>query len=392
MFDLILKKFLGGLTPSDSAYRAKIGSLSGLTGIILNVLLFVSKAAVGLLSGSVSVIADSVNNLSDASSSVISLIGFRLAEKPADVEHPYGHGRYEYLAGLTVTILILVIGVELARSSIIKIITPAEVELRAITLIVLAFSILVKGFMMFFNKYLGGLIGSKTLLATASDSRNDVITSFAVALAALASHFFSIDLDGWAGLAVALFILYSAFGLIRDTLDPLLGRSPDPEFVEHIHKTIMSYPGVLGTHDLMIHDYGPGRMFASAHVEMAAENDVCESHDVIDNIENDFHDKENLHIVLHFDPIMTSDGITGDMRRWLSQEVKILDPIMSIHDLRIVSGPTHSNLIFDIVVPPSYRQTNAEVKAAVSALVKKSYPNYKCVITVDHSFIAAPDR
>ena len=396
MFDLIIRRFIKN--PEDTAspaVRAAYGKLSGAIGIALNFLLFAGKVTAGLACGSVSVAADAINNLSDASSSIISLLGFKLAEKPADEEHPYGHGRYEYLAGLTVSFLIMVIGVELLRASFEKILRPSPAEFSWLTIAVLAASMLVKTWMMLLNRRLGQRISSETLLAAACDSRNDVITSFAVAAAALISHFAAVDLDGWMGFAVAGFILYSSFALIRDTLDPLLGRAPDAAFVGHIQKKILSYPGVLGTHDFMVHDYGPGRMFASAHVEMAAEADVCKSHDMIDNIEHDFLEQEGLHIVLHFDPIVTADSQVQDLRAWLSEEVKILDPSLSVHDLRLVSGPTHSNLIFDAAAPRSLAMTDAELKAAISALVKKSYPDYRCVITIDRDYAAlahpAPD-
>jgi cation diffusion facilitator family transporter len=396
MFNFLIRKWVKN--PEDTAspaVRTAYGKLSGAVGIALNFLLFAGKVVVGLLSGSVSVAADAINNLSDASSSVISLLGFKLAEKPADEEHPYGHGRYEYLAGLTVAFLIMVIGVELARASFEKILHPSPAEFSWLTIAVLAASMLVKAWMMVFNRRVGKRIDSETLLAAACDSRNDVITSFAVAAAALVSHFAAFDLDGWMGFAVAVFILYSSFGLVRDTLDPLLGRAPDAEFVAHIHKKILSYPGVLGTHDLMVHDYGPGRLFASAHVEMAAEEEVCKSHDVIDNIERDFLEHEGLHIVLHFDPILTADSKVQDLRAWLSEEVKILDPVLSVHDLRLVTGPTHSNLIFDVAAPHSFPLSDAELRAAIGALVKKSYPTYLCVITVDRNYAAlahpAPD-
>ena len=387
MGNFLIKKFIK--TPDDTknpAVRAAYGKLSGAVGIALNIILFIGKIIVGVLSGSVSVTADAVNNLSDASSSVISLIGFRLAEKPADDEHPYGHGRYEYVAGLTVSFLILIIGFSLARSSIEKIISPEKTVFSWVTILVLAASMLVKGWMMLFNTRAGKKIDSETLIATASDSRNDVITSFAVAAAAVLSYLLSVEFDGWMGLAVALFILYSGVGLIRDTLDPLLGRAPEPDFVEHIHEVIVKTPGVLGAHDLMVHDYGPGRVFASAHVEMAAEGDVCESHDVIDNIERYFLEKEGLHIVLHYDPIVTSDSAVGELRNWIAQKAVSIDPRLTIHDLRIVRGPTHTNVIFDLVAPPSFSMTNAQLKKEVSALIKAEHPDYNSVITVERSF------
>lgn len=368
--------------------RAAYGKLSGLVGIFCNVILFGVKFLLGTLTASVAVTADAVNNLSDASSGIISLLGFKMASRPADEEHPYGHARYEYLAGLTVTVMILVIGIELLKSSVLKVLHPEPVEFRVVSVVVLAAAIVVKLWMALFNRNLGKEINSQTLLTTAADSRNDVISTGAVLLAAVLSRISGVELDGYMGILVALFILYSGLGLIRETLDPLLGKAPDAGLVEEIQQKIMTYPGVLGTHDLMIHDYGPGRQFASVHVEVAAEEDVIKSHDVIDNIERDFYKEMNLHLVVHMDPVVTGDAAVGDLRRWLSLEVKKVNPELTIHDLRFVQGTTHSNLIFDCLVPRGIAQSDAEIKRAIAELVKETYPNYYCVITIDHSYAA----
>lgn len=368
--------------------RAAYGKLSGLVGIFCNVILFGVKFLLGTLTASVAVTADAVNNLSDASSGIISLLGFKMASRPADEEHPYGHARYEYLAGLTVTVMILVIGIELLKSSVLKVLHPEPVEFRVVSVVVLAAAIVVKLWMALFNRNLGKKINSQTLLTTAADSRNDVISTGAVLLAAVLSRISGVELDGYMGILVALFILYSGLGLIRETLDPLLGKAPDAGLVEEIQQKIMTYPGVLGTHDLMIHDYGPGRQFASVHVEVAAEEDVIKSHDVIDNIERDFYKEMNLHLVVHMDPVVTGDAAVGDLRRWLSLEVKKVNPELTIHDLRFVQGTTHSNLIFDCLVPRGIAQSDAEIKRAIAELVKETYPNYYCVITIDHSYAA----
>ena len=287
----------------DPAVRAAYGNLASWVGILCNLALCAGKFMVGTLSGSISVAADAVNNLSDASSSVVSLLGFRLGSRPADEEHPYGHARFEYLSGLAVAVMVLVIGLELGKTSLGKILAPTPVTFSWVTVGVLAASILVKLWMALFNRKVGGRIHSGALIATAADSRNDVLTTGAVLTAALISHFARVELDGWMGLAVALFILYSGVGLVKSTIDPLLGLAPDPELVKYIHERVMSYPNVLGTHDLMVHDYGPGRQFASVHVEMAAEGDVMASHDVIDNIERDFLENDGLHVVIHFAPL-----------------------------------------------------------------------------------------
>ena len=374
----------------DPAVRAAYGNLASWVGILCNLALCAGKFMVGTLSGSISVAADAVNNLSDALSSVVSLLGFRLGSRPADEEHPYGHARFEYLSGLAVAVMVLVIGLELGKTSLGKILAPPPVTFSWVTVGVLAASILVKLWMALFNRKVGGRIHSGALIATAADSRNDVLTTGAVLTAALISHFARVELDGWMGLAVALFILYSGVGLVKSTIDPLLGLAPDPELVKYIHERVMSYPNVLGTHDLMVHDYGPGRQFASVHVEMAAEGDVMASHDVIDNIERDFLENDGLHVVIHFDPIVTSDERVGDMRRWLSEAVKEIDGALTIHDLRMVPGPTHTNLIFDCVVPAGFAMSELDVKQAIKHLVRQKDPRYFCVITVECGYAALP--
>ncbi|MEA4973835.1 MAG: cation diffusion facilitator family transporter [Candidatus Metalachnospira sp.] len=387
----LIKKFVKDYENiHDSTVRASYGKFSGKVGIFCNVLLFLLKAVVGTLSGSVSITADAVNNLSDAASSVISLIGFRMAEKPADDDHPYGHARYEYLSGLSVAVMIILIGFELFKSSLGKVIHPSGVDFSFISVIVLIFSIILKLWMSAFNRSLGKTINSSTLKATSQDSRNDVVTTSVVLIAAVISNYAGIELDGWMGIAVAIFILYSGIGLVKETLNPLLGNAPDPEFVAYIQQKIMSYDGVLGTHDLMIHDYGPGRQFASVHVEMAAERNVIESHDVIDNIERDFLANDNLNLVVHYDPIITGDAMVNDLRSWLCEQIKTIDNTLSIHDLRIVPGSTHVNLIFDCVVPPSLAIHCSDVKNKIKELVNSKYENYFCIITIDLSYAPIP--
>ncbi|WP_278591988.1 cation diffusion facilitator family transporter [Olsenella uli] len=389
MVDLLVHRFIENADDTaNPAVRNAYGTLASTVGIVCNVLLCVGKGAIGLFAGSVSIVADAVNNLSDASSNVVSLLGFHMAGRPADREHPYGHGRYEYLAGMVVAVLVLVIGVELVRSSVEKLIDPSPTEFSPAVAIVLVASMLVKAWMMLFNRTLGRRIGSVTLEATAMDSRNDVITTGAVLAAAVVSALTGVDLDGWAGLAVGCFILWSGFGLMRETIDPLLGRTPSDELVRHIHDTIMGYPGVLGTHDLMVHDYGPGRQFASAHVEMAAEANPLDSHDTLDNIEREFLERDGMHVVLHYDPIVTDDPQVCDLRNWIAQQVKVIDPELTIHDLRCVPGPTHTNVIFDCVRPHGLAMSDDELRGTISGLVKSRHPGYDCVITVDRSYIS----
>ena len=373
----------------DPAVRMRYGQFAGIVGIICNVMLCLGKGAIGLVSGSVSIVADAVNNLSDAASNIVSLLGFKLASRPADPEHPYGHGRYEYLAGLVVAALVLAIGINLAWSSVQKIITPSPTEFSGALVAVLVLSIAVKLWMAAFNRSIGRRINSDTLEATAVDSRNDVISTAAVLACACISRVTGVDLDGWAGLAVGAFICWSGVGLLRDTVSPLLGQAPSPELVEHIHDKILSYPGVLGTHDLMVHDYGPGRQFASAHVEMAAEADPLESHDLIDNIEQDFKMEDGLIVTLHYDPIVTDDPEVRDMRHWISHAVEEIDPRITVHDLRCVPGPTHTNVIFDCVRPAGSALSSDELRERVARLVQGHYPRTIAKITVDESYVSS---
>ncbi len=390
MTEWILKLFVKDYKNTESpTVRSAIGKTAGGVAIGVNVLLSLLKILAGafLLGGSVSVIADGVNNLSDAASGLISLLGFKLAEKPADAEHPYGHGRYEYLSGLMVALLILVIGVELLKSSVVKIFSPEKTGFSLIALGILLFSVLGKLWLMYFNRNLSLRIRSETLRATSADSRNDVITTLSVLIAALISRFTGFDLDGYIGAAVALFILYSGYGLVKSTIDPLLGKAPDQAFIDRIEQKVLSYEGVLGTHDLMVHDYGPGRQFASIHVEISADIDALKGHELIDRIEQDFK-KEGLSVVIHYDPICNSDSELGEFRLWLEQEVKKIDPSLSVHDIRMVPCATHTNLIFDCVVPLSSQKSDRQVKEELTTIIRDSYPAYLPVIHIDRSYLS----
>lgn len=369
--------------------RTKVGELVGVVCITLNVLLCLGKGLVGVLSGSVSIVADALNNLSDASSNIVSVLGFKLASRPADPEHPYGHGRFEYLSGLVVAVLVLLIGVELVKSSVDKIIHPSDVEFSLALVGVLLGSMGIKQWMAHLNRVLGERINSETLLATAQDSKNDVLATGAVLACAIVARVTGVNLDAWAGLAVGLYIGWSGVKLIRDTVSPLLGQAPDPELVSHIRSKIMSYPGVLGTHDLMVHDYGPGRQFASAHVEMAAETDPLESHDTLDNIEQAFKDDDGLIVTLHYDPIVTNDPHVVDMRNKIDAMAKSLDGEASIHDLRCVPGPTHTNVIFDCLHPAECELSPGEFKARLGDMVIEQYPDAVPKITVDEDYVSA---
>ena len=379
--------------PQDPATRTAYGNLASGVGMACNLLLCLGKLLAGTLFGSIAIMADALNNLSDASSNVVSLIGFRLAAKAPDAEHPYGHARYEYLAGLVVSVTILGIGFSLLKESVVKVFHPTPVAFSWLSVGVLAASILVKLWMSGFNRKVGQLIGSETLLATAADSRNDVLTTSAVLLATVLCSLTGWDiLDGLMGVAVAAFILWSGWGLVMDTLSPLLGETPSPELVEHIEQTVMSYPGVLGMHDLMVHDYGPGHQFASLHVEFPAETDPLSAHDVIDNIERDFLKKDNLQVTIHYDPIVTSDAQVGVLRSRLMEKVRRIDPQLSIHDLRIVPGETHTNVLFDLVFPAGYTGDQNAVLAEMCSFVTEQDPKYSCIIKLEQSYASAVQK
>ena len=384
MTGLLLKLFVRNSDQvEDPSVRSAYGKLAGLVGIICNVLLFAGKLLAGLISGSVSVMADAVNNLSDASSSVVTLLGFKLAEKPADSDHPFGHARIEYLSGLVVAVMILLIGVELVKSSVDKILHPEVVAFTWLTAGILVASILVKLWMAAFSRTLGKKIDSATLEATAADSRNDVISTAAVLAAGLVGKFTGRSIDGYAGLAVALFILYSGVSLIKETVDPLLGAATDPELVQEIGSEILSYDKILGIHDLVVHDYGPGRRFASVHVEMDSREDPLACHDLIDDIERDFARKHNLQLVIHYDPVVTDDEELNRMRKLVANEVASIDPRLSIHDFRMVRGPKHTNLIFDLVLPFEMDSRRDELKQLIDQRVQFEDSKYYTVITFD---------
>ena len=378
----------------DAAVRTAYGNLASLVGMACNILLCIGKLLAGTLFGSIAIMADALNNLADASSNVVSLIGFRLAAKAPDAEHPYGHARYEYLAGLVVSVTILAIGLSLLKESALKVLHPTPVVFSWLSIGVLAASILVKLWLSGFNRAVGKKINSETLMATAADSRNDVLTTGAVLLSTILCSLTGYGIiDGIMGVGVAAFILWSGWGLVMDTLSPLLGESPSPELVEHIEQTVMSYPGVLGVHDLMVHDYGPGHQFASLHVEFPAETDPLTAHDVIDNIENDFLKKDRLQVTIHYDPIVTADASVGVLRARLKEHARQLDPRLSIHDLRIVPGDSHTNVLFDLAFPAGYTGDIDQMLAKMCQFVKEQDPKYCCVVKGEQSYASAlPDE
>ena len=378
--------------PQDPATRTAYGNLASGVGMACNLLLCLGKLLAGTLFGSIAIMADALNNLSDASSNVVSLIGFRLAAKAPDAEHPYGHARYEYLAGLVVSVTILGIGFSLLKESVVKVFHPTPVAFSWLSVGVLAASILVKLWMSGFNRTIGRTIGSETLMATAADSRNDVLTTGAVLISTVVCSLTGwARLDGIMGVAVAAFILWSGWGLVMDTLSPLLGESPSPELVEHIEQTVMGYPGVLGMHDLMVHDYGPGHQFASLHIEFPAEADPLEAHDIIDNIEREVGHEMNLNLVIHMDPVVTDDERLNQLHAQVQQIVVGIDSNLSMHDFRAVFGPTHTNLVFDVVVPPGFSLSDSELSRRIEQQVQ-TLGSYFCVITVDHNYAYFPQN
>ena len=385
MTKLLLRLFVKDYEKAESApVRTAVGKLSGFVGILCNLLLFAGKLAVGILSGAVSITADAMNNLSDAASSVVTLIGFRLAERPADEDHPYGHARYEYLSGLAVAALIVVIGFELAKTSVEKILHPTAVEFTLTTVLVLLGSIGVKLWLSFFNKRLGKHIDSQTLMATAADSRNDVISTGAVLAAGIVELLTSWQIDGFVGLAVALFILYSGVTLAKETISPLLGETASPELRKLIEETVESCPLVLGYHDLMVHDYGPGQRFASLHVEMDQQEDPLLCHELIDNMERACLQLHNIHLVIHYDPVVVGDPETDKLRLLLWDVLRKIDDRLTIHDFRMVKGKGHTNLIFDVALPYDMKGQEKQLRRAMeNALAELHQGTYYIVVTFD---------
>ena len=368
----------------EACKRTKIGKLSGLVGILCNTILSISKIVVGNFAGSMSIMADGLNNLSDAASSMVTLLGFKFAEKPADKEHPYGHARFEYLASLTVSMLILVIGFELARTSMEKIIHPTEIECSALMIWVLVFSIFLKLFMMLFNQSMGKKIQSNTLLATAADSRNDVITTSAVVVATITEHFTGLKIDGIMGLLVSIFILYSGISLAKETVSPLLGEGADPELRKQMTDYIESYPMVIGCHDLMVHDYGPGERYASIHVEMDKDVDALLSHEMIDKIERQCLKQFGIHLVIHYDPVLTNDPETERLKHLVITILKIKDERLEIHDFRVIRNEDSIQLNFDMVVPEDLQCKKENIQTALEQALNHLDENqYTSNITFD---------
>lgn len=386
MTDLILRIFVRDhKNTEDPAVRDKCGRVAGAVGIVTNFLLFLMKIIVGTAFHSVSVTADAVNNLTDSGSSVVTLIGFKMAGKPADEKHPFGHARIEYLSGVIVSFIVIFLGLQLGMSSIEKIITPEENALTPVALIVLVISILAKLWQCLFYRKVGRMIKSESVEATSKDSRNDVIATSVVLLGAVITMLTGVNLDGYMGAAVALFIVFSGVQLTISTADPLLGQAPEGELVQTITEKMLSYPGIIGMHDLAVHNYGVGRCFASAHCEVDAKNDILVSHDLIDNIERDFSRDLGIHMVIHFDPVIVGDARTDALHRKVQSLVTALYPTVTIHDFRVIWGVTHSNIVFDAAVPFAVKDSDAVITQKLEAEIQKLDPDYRTVVTIDRS-------
>lgn len=384
MTDLILRIFVRDhKNTEDPAVRDKCGRVAGAVGIVTNFLLFLMKIIVGTVFHSVSVTADAVNNLTDSGSSVVTLIGFKMASKPADEKHPFGHARIEYLSGVIVSFIVIFLGLQLGMSSIEKILTPEENALTPVALVVLVISVLAKLWQCLFYRKVGRMIKSESVEATSKDSRNDVIATSVVLLGAVITMLTGVNLDGYMGAAVALFIVFSGVQLTISTADPLLGQAPEGELVQTITEKMLSYPGIIGMHDLAVHNYGVGRCFASAHCEVDAKNDILVSHDLIDNIERDFSRDLGIHMVIHLDPVIVGDARTDALHCKVQSLVTALYPTVTIHDFRVIWGVTHSNIVFDAAVPFAVKDSDAVITQKLEAEIQKLDPDYRTVVTID---------
>lgn len=372
---------------ANAAVRRAYGTMCGLYGIFLNLLLFAGKYFAGVVSGSVAITADAFNNLSDAGSSIITLLGFAIAGKKPDLDHPFGHGRAEYLAGLALSAVIILMGFELAKSSFDKILHPEPINTGLLPALILVCSILVKFYMCLYNRSVGKKIHSAAMQATATDSLSDSVATAVVLLSMGISYFFHVNIDGYAGLLVAVFIVYAGFNAAKDTVSPLLGQAPDPEFVQQVADIVTAHPEVVGMHDLVVHDYGPGRVMVSLHAEVRGDGNIFDLHDAIDTAETELKEQLGCIATIHMDPIEADNSEVSQMRAAVSEKLKELDNVISIHDFRMVPGPTHTNLIFDAVVPADYPKSDEELAANIRQQIHQAWPDRYAVVTIDHSYI-----
>lgn len=387
MITLLSKIFIKQTDKEDAKTRKAYGTLCSTVGIMLNIMLFAGKYFAGYISGSIAIMADAFNNLSDAGSSFITLIGFWFAGKKPDIDHPFGHGRFEYISGLGVAVMIILMGFELAKDSIGKILHPEAVDSGMLTIVILIVSIGVKIYMSVYNRRIGNRIDSSAMKATAADSMSDVAATTTVLISILINRFANINLDGIFGMVVSLFILYAGYGVIKETISPLLGQPPEKEFVNEIHDIVMAHEEIKGIHDLVVHDYGPGRVMISLHTEVPGDGDIFKIHDLIDRIENELHEKLGCEAVIHMDPIEVNNKIVNEMKVIVAELVKRVDSEITIHDFRMVVGDTHTNLIFDVVVPYSVKLDNEEVCTKIQEKISEYNPSYFAVIHVDKDYV-----
>ncbi len=389
MINFIIKSFIKDYeNVRDQSVRESYGKLGSVVGILANIVLSISKIVIGTIFNSISITADGVNNLSDAGSSVVTFIGFKISGKPADKEHPFGHARIEYLTGLAVGAIILILGSELIKSSVDKIRNPEVTVFSWTVVCVLGLSIAIKLWLSFFNSKLADKISSSAMKATAMDSRNDVISTVAVLASLFIAKFSELKIDGYMGVIVALFILYSGFSILKDILNPLLGEMPDPGFIEKIEKKILSYEGIINIHDLVVHNYGPNKYFATVHAEVDAKEDILKSHDMIDNIERDFARELDINLVIHLDPIITNDNEINQLRSMTDIMIREIDGRLTMHDFRVVKGETHTNLIFDVVIPVGYEIKSSELVKKIERAIKSIDEKYYVVVTVDKNYVS----
>lgn len=390
MTKILLKLFIKDYNDTaNPRVRRKYVNLGSAVGVLCNIILFLIKLTIGLLAGSVSIMADAFNNLTDIGSSVVTLIGFRMSEKPADKEHPFGHGRFEYMSAMFVAIIILLVGFELFKSSINKIINPTELNIEIYTIVLLLISVIIKLWMFLFNKKLGKSINSTSLVATAQDSINDSIATSAVLISIVICSIFGINIDPYIGLLVAAFICYSGIITIKETLDPLLGMPPEKETIDSIVSIVLKNESFVGIHDLIVHNYGPGRSFASLHVEVPADANIVACHEVIDACEKELHNTLGIEVVIHMDPIATNDENTKKIKESIKKAVLEYDSLLSIHDFRMVDGAEKINLIFDVVVPNEVKKQDSDIKEEINKICKKLDSRYRAVITIDRDYISA---
>lgn len=386
--NLLVKTFVRNSdNTKDKDVRQRYGYLGGFTGIVCNVLLSAAKVAVGLMANSIAITADAVNNLSDAASSVITLVGFKITNKPADREHPFGHARIEYISAMVVSFMVILVGFEFLKSSFERIRNPEAIKFDILSFSVLLVSIGVKFWLGSFYKNIGRRIGSKTMEASATDSLSDVITTSVVAFSLLASRWITFPIDGYIGLLVSAFIMYSGISLTKETLNPLLGEAPEPEFITDITSRTLRYEGIIGIHDMIVHNYGPGRCLVSLHAEIPAKIDIMKAHDIIDRAEQEISEELGIHMVIHMDPINTDDKLVQETQRKIMKVITGLHRDITIHDFRIVGGEEHMNLIFDMVVPYEYDEKMAkDLAREVACTIKTEYDNYNAVINIDRAY------